>query len=326
MIGILRNKYFLWAMVAAMLVSVLKISSCKIGEADERLDTYKRQTQGQLSEKERELQDAHKELDLLNSQLLSAEDLAKIWQEQKEETDESFAKFAKKHKLKIKSMDRTIASLKQQIEGGITKVVLGRNCSNLDSCVIKYTWEDLNKRFKLTDPNIFEQNNETFESNQLFKIYGEVWQQKNGSLLTKRLVLREVTLNEDGEYEAVPNGKADIVLSEFKYSNPPTLNLQTSWKDVFKMRALAIASASIIGDPGAMKFGVGLEFLQFKGMGINTHIALDFKDINKWEPRVGLSYTPKKLNLGFGASVGTPFAHMFNDYSINLDLLFYLTK
>ena len=101
----LGNKYFLWALIVIGVLGTFQMRSCQMKE-NEKLQTYNRQLQGQLSDKERELQ----------------EDLTERWKKEKEEIDKKFEKFKKEHNLKIRSKDRTIAALKQQIQGGDTDV------------------------------------------------------------------------------------------------------------------------------------------------------------------------------------------------------------
>ena len=324
---LLENKYFLWAFIGMISFGGFFMRSCQVKE-NERLQTYNRQLQGQLSDKEREMQKLRTDLGVSESELLTEKELNKRLNEDKEEQSKSFDKFKKDHQLAIKSRDKTIASLKQKLSGGTTVVDLN-GCENISQCLIGYSWSDPFNRFKLKDPNIFEKDNEIFESEQIFKIYGEVWQQKDGSLQTRRLVLREVVLGEDGEYTPVPNGKADIIDSKFEYRNPPSLEDWT-WRDLFKLRVVAFPSLTAFPDNGRVRLGVGAEFLNWKGLGINTHTAFDFKEIEKVEQRLGLSYSPRvldtELNLAVGLSVGTPFVRPLKDYSFNIDLIFYINN
>jgi len=328
----LGNKYFLYALMAIMLGGGLWARDCENRRTNEKWETYQRQVQGQLSDKERELQEAKHELGVMKSKLVTQEDLAEKWKQAKEERDKDFDKFVKDHKLKIKSMDRTIADLRQQLQGGTTTVVVeteGDKCQGVsDNCIISYNWEDTLKRFRLKDPNIFKEGDEVFESEQVFKIYGEVYEQEDGSLQTRRLVLREVTQNEQGEYEPIPNAKADIVDSDFTYSNPPSIEEEWNWTDLFTLRPVVLGSVAAFPDSGNLKLGLGVEFFNWNGLGINTHTGFSFEDIKKWEQRIGISYNPtffdRELNFAIGASAGTPFAYFGSQWSFNIDLLFYL--
>jgi hypothetical protein len=136
--------------------------------------------------------------------------------------------------------------------------------------------------------------------------------------------------DENGNYQAIENGQAEILESEFEYHNPPTIKPEWNWKNLFKWRIIGIASLTTFPDSGRFRPGLGLEFFSIDevGIGISSHTVFDFNDATKIEQRIGLEYRPTifstRLNCGIGVSVGTPFANPFNDYSINIDLLFYL--
>jgi len=331
-LDLLGNRIFLYIIIAVALFGGFQINYCSRAKANERYETYKRQVQGQLTEKEQKLQQANAKIGLMKSKLLSEKDLTKHWKENKEESDEELEKIVKEHNLQIKSMDRTIASLKQTIHGGQTEVLVEAGedglCENIETCVVQYNWSDQLGRFKLKDPNIFEKNNETFESNQLFKVYGEVYEQKDGSLQTRRLSLREVTQNEKGEYEIVPGGKADIIDSEFTYSNKPLLEEEWHWSQLFTLRAIALGSLEVVPEGGDLRLGVGLEWFNWEGLGINVNVGFDFDDPKNIAPYLGVSYSPQffdfDFNLGLGASIGTPFYRFFQEYTFKIDLIFYL--
>jgi hypothetical protein len=326
---IIGNKYVLWALIIAGVVSVIKINSCQRQGYEDRLATYERQLKGQLSDKERELQEMNTQLGLSKSELVTQAELAKRLAKEKQELDSEFKAFVKKHELEIKSKDDTIAQLQQQINGGNSGTdIIG--CDELKekirTCTISYTWEETLGRFKLKDPNIFVQNDEVFNTNQVFKLHGEIWQQKEGSLQVRRLVLREVHKTGENTYEDIPNAKADIVDSEFVYSNAPFE--EPTWKDMFRPHAIALGTVNLYPHAGKTLFGVGLEFFKYKGFGINTHLAFDFKKIMESEWRLGVAYQPKifntKLNFAIGLAAGTPFNEFFKSYSASANLIFYL--
>lgn len=329
--SILKSRAFPWILLVAILFGGGYISKW-LSDKNEAIETYNRQLQGQLTQKEKELQQLNTKLGLSESELVSQKELAKRIMEDKEEVDKAFEKFKKDHNLQIVSRDRTIANLKQKIKNGETVVTIvdpnNINCDNVSRCAISYVWSDPHNRFNLNDPNIWEKKNETFESKQVFKIYGEVYEQEDGSLQTRRLVLREVIQDENGNYVPIDGGKADIIESKFEYDNPPKLDLEKSWKDLFKLRLIAVGSVTAFPDSGATKFGLGLEFFNWEGLGINTHTAFDFRDAERSELRLGISYSPtifeQKLNLGVGVSAGTPFGNFFNEVSTNIDLIFYV--
>lgn len=329
--SVLKSRAFPWVLLTIILFGGGYFSKW-LSDENDKIKTYNRQLKGQLTEKEKELQQLNTDLGLSASELVTQKELAKRIKEDKEELDKKFEAFKKKHDLEIVSRDKTIASLKQEVKNGNTNVTIvnpdNLNCDNANKCAISYVWSDPHNRFNLNDPNIWEKKNEIFESKQVFKIYGEVYEQEDGSLQTRRLVLREVVQDEKGNYVPIEGGKANIIESKFEYDNPPKLDLEKSWKDLFKLRLIAVGSVTAFPDSGATKFGLGLEFFNWEGLGVNTHTAFDFQEAENTELRLGLSYSPtvfdQKLNLGLGVSAGTPFGNFFNEVSTNIDLIFYV--
>lgn len=333
LLSLLSNKIFLWILIIVGIIGVFGMRSWQQSKYNYELATYKRQLSGQLTAKERELQSMNSDLGVAKSELVTQDELIKRLKADKQETDKKFDLFKKKYNLEIKSRDITIASLKQQLHGGnsSTNVTGDAVCESVASkCVISYNWEDQLGRFKLQDPNIFEKGNETFESNQLFKVYGEIYEQRDGSLETRRLVLREVYKDKNGKFVDIPDAKANIVDSKFEYHNPPSINIVSSWTDLFSLRAIATGSVAVIPGMGLLRLGLGTEFFQYKGFGINTCSAIDFHDIKNWEHRLGIVYSPKvfgqDINFGLGLSAGTPYYKFGKQWSINLDLVFYINN
>lgn len=328
--GLIKTRAFPWIML--ILVAVFGIYSFVKKNPNDALETYNRQLQGQLTDKEKELQSLNRDLGVARSDLMTQEELAKKLKKENEEYDAKFAEFVKKHNLEIASRDKTIAELKQEVKGGETEVVVSPsdgefNCTDLTKhCVVQYSWQDFFHRFKLTDPNIFENNNETFSSEQVFKVYGEVYQQKEGSLQTRRLVLRELYKKADGTYGEIPGAKAEIVDSEFEYINPPAL--PEDGESLFKLRLIGLGSVFLYPNPGNTRIGIGVEFLHFKGFGLNTHTTFDFGEDTSLH--LGLSYNPtlfgERLNVAIGASYGTPFMDFLRTHSFSLGLIFYITN
>ena len=86
---ILGNKYIVLAIIIGLCVMYLPAYSCIQSSADERLETYKRQLSGQLTEKEQELQKANHSIGVLKSELLSRDELI---ERAKREAEEKAAK------------------------------------------------------------------------------------------------------------------------------------------------------------------------------------------------------------------------------------------
>lgn len=321
-----------WIIIPLLIIGGLVAANAYQYKQNDKVQTYNRQLEGNLTVVEKQLETANSEIGTLNSQLLDQKNLTAYWQKNKENTDKAFDAFKKKYNLEIASMDKTIADLEQQIHGGDTTVVVTNPdvCKDLSKCVIEYSWQDTYHRFQLKDPNIFKKGDENFTANQTFKIYGEVWRQKDGSLETRRLVLSEVHKNDKGDYENIPDAKAKIVSSDFKYTNPPALKTDWNWKDLFTLRGIALGSINLLPDTGNLNLGLGIEFMHYKGLGLGTYTALDFQHPENIAQHISLEYTPKlfgkTLNVGVFASVGTPFVHFFNAYQVNAGLIFYLNN
>jgi hypothetical protein len=322
-----------WIIIPIAIIIGLSVFNIRQCNNNEQLETYNRQLSGNLSAQEYKLQQANNKLGVSESELVTQQELAERLKKDKEEVDKEFEEFKEKHNLIIKSRDKTIASLKQKLKGGTTDVVVSEDeegCGGIeDRCVISYNWADLYNRFQLTDPNIFEKDNEIFESEQIFKIYGEIYEEKDGSLQTRRLVLREVFKNENGEYKPIPDAKADIVASKFQYSNAPFIE-KWKWQDLFRLRGIFIGGVEILPNSGNTVFGLGLEFFTYSGIGIGSYTMLDFQQPELISQHISLQYNPTimntELNLGVFVSIGTPFAEFFNKYQFNTGLVFYLNN
>lgn len=325
---IIGTKWFPWVLLGAIVLVGFALASWQKRSYDSKFDEYKRQLEGKLSDKERELQSANDKLGLAKAKLVSYEELISQLESDNFALAKEFEEFKKKHKLIIESKDEIIAKLEQQINGGNSSTTV--SCGDLpDTCEIAYAWSDLLGRFKLSDPNIFEPDNETFQSSQIFKVYGEIYRQEDGYLKVRRAVVKEVYRDEDGNIRDIDGGTAEIIDSEFVYTNDPSNYVDETWlQKHFKLRPIILSSFGLFPNPGDTRFGAGIEFFNFENFGLNTHTALDFNNISEAEQRLGLVYNPKifdiNINLAVGASVGTKIAAPFSNYSLSLDLLFYL--
>jgi len=319
-------KYLPWILLVASIAVFFKIASCQSGQ-NEALETHNRQVLGQLDDSERLLQNANTKLGVSKSELLTQEELNDRLKKEKQEVDKEFDAFRKKHNLILKAKDLTIAKLQQQIQGGNSETNTDQCEGISENCVISYSWSDNLSRFSLKDPNIFKQDNETFTSSQLFKIYGEVYQQQNGSLKTKRIVLREIYKDGD-QYKEIKDGKAEIIDAKFEYSNEPAPIESKTWRDLFILRPIIVGSLNVIPDNGTVNLGTGIQFFELSGFGVNTYVSFDFTDAKKIEHRLGLAYSPKirdkQLNFAVGLSAGSPYYKMFKQFSVSTDIIFYL--
>lgn len=328
------NLNFNLAWILVPIVVIIGLTVLNVGQCNSNtdLETYNRQLGGDLTLAEHKLQSANNKLGVSNSELMTQKELAEKLQKDNEEKDEAFEKFKEENNLVIKSRDRAIAELKQKIKGGTSEVILPDVVECIDlkkKCLIGYHWQDNLGRFQFSDPNIFNSGDETLETSQMFRIHGEIYEQKDGSLQTRRLVLREVYKDaESGEYKDIPDAKADIIDSDFQYHNPPSIETEWNWTNLFTLRPIVLGSVKMIPDIGNMDIGVGLEILGAWGVGLNTHTSFNFSDPRRIGQYIGLSYSPtffgKDLNFGLGLSIGTPFYKFGQEADFKIDLLFYL--
>ena len=98
-ISLLGNKFFLYSLVAVILAGSFFISERNKNKFDKQMYDYKRQVQGQLSDKERELQQINKELGIARSKLVTQNELIGDLEKDKEELNKKFDDFVKKHNL-----------------------------------------------------------------------------------------------------------------------------------------------------------------------------------------------------------------------------------
>jgi hypothetical protein len=337
MLALLGNKYFLWVVIAVLAIGgtagILKIKSCANAE-NEQLQTYNRQLQGQLSDKERELQSAHYDIGVAESKFMTQQQLAEKLKKDKEDISKEFDSFVASHNLQIESYQKTIAELNQIIHGGTSSVVVDSStdlaCKDIEKCKVSYSWRDNYNRFRLVDPNIFAQGNETFTSSQHFRIVGKIYKQKDGFLKISQLTLKELYLADgNSDYQEIPGGELKIDTSEFDYSEDRPIAKEYS---LFRLRAIAMGSVTALSSngSGALSLGFGLEWFSYKGFGISSSLGFDFKDIKHFAPYIGVEYNPTilgtELNLGIGTSIGTPFTGLFKEYIWNVNLIFYLNN
>jgi len=113
--------------VTLIIVSFLGVKYYQNNISNKRLEVYNRQLSGDLNELEEQLQGAHYELGVSKSKLVTQKELAKRLKKDNEEVDEEFEKLKKEHSLIVKKRDRTIAGLKQQLEGGVTEVIVSED-------------------------------------------------------------------------------------------------------------------------------------------------------------------------------------------------------
>ena len=85
---ILNSKILLYIIMALLVFGVFKINSCS-NEKNESLDTYNRQLQGRLDEREKEIQRLNINLGVSESELITQKKLNDIIKTRQEEKDKS---------------------------------------------------------------------------------------------------------------------------------------------------------------------------------------------------------------------------------------------
>ena len=284
------------------------------------------ETSSSLNDKDKQLESLNTQLGVSQSQLVSQSNLNKQLSEENDSLKNQMNEFIKKNNLKVISIDDSIVSVKQDTTGEknveIVKATI-QNCnapSNPNQEKISYEWHDQYNRFDLKDPDIFNSNDAIFTASQNFKITGEIFKQKNGKLETRRMVLQEVALGQDANgkasYTLINGVEVHLVDSQFDYTEDKTVS-------IFHPRAIATFDSN-------KQFGLGVEFLSWKNVGLNVHNSFDFDNFKHSSLRAGPAYNFNfkgvQTNVGLGASVGTEYQNFFHNYSFSLDLIFYLTN
>lgn len=338
-------KYIAFGTAVLILLLMVKHRNDSLSQLDQELQLYKRQMAGQLTTKEQQLEAANNALGIAQSKLLSQSDLLKAYEADKIKTNADFEKFKKQYQLQIDSYQKTIAQLEQQLKGGTVVVSGGEPRQPTDpkpdkqfdkpidpqKSKLAYDWKSNDGRAEFQDPDVFSSGNETLTLHQNFVITGEIYKQKTGFLKTERLQLDEVVLtgkNKDGTpvYKTVASAK--IVDSKFNY----TEQSPDTWvphKGVFGLWGVVSANFALNnGLNPRFLLGTGIEFLNWKGLGLGTQLYLD---TNVWQDSgfgIDLAYRPTikgaTLNLAIDIGLATQFRQPFQSYIPMIGIKFYL--
>lgn len=339
-------KYVVFGAAIVILLFMWKAKSDQLSKLDAAMQLYKRQMSGQLTEKEQQFQQANLDLGVAQSKLLKQDDLVKSFEAEKIKTTAEFEAFKKKYQVELESYQKTIAKLEQQLHGGVTTVINGGEPrqpgdpapdKQFDKPIdprtskLAYDWKSTDGRFELSDPDVFSSNNEMFKLKQNFRITGEVYREKAGFLKTQRLTVEEVLpdgKNPDGTVKYKTVAQAQIVESKFNY----TENAPDSWvprKGVFGVWGVVSANFALNnGLNPRFLLGTGLEFINWKGLGLGVQLYLD---ATVWQDSgfgIDLAYRPTikgaTLNIAIDIGLATQFRQPFTSYIPMLGLKFYL--
>ena len=339
-LDLLNSKVTLYIFISVLIVAGVlgALWLKKTMNTNDALNTYNRQLQGQLSDKEKELQSAHLDIGVAQSNFMTQKALTDKLAKEKSDVSAAFDAFVKKNGLVIESYQRTIAELNQTIQGGTSHTDASTDiaCKNVKDCKISYEWRDKYNRFHLIVSDIWVPDTETFTSTQHFKVMGKIYKQSNGYLKVASISLKEMyVVDGSTDLQEVPGSEMKIDSSDFSYSESPPDTHDSTWRDLFRLRAIMMGSVTALSsgsqDRGLLTLGSGLEWFSYKGFGISNGLAFDFKDIKHLSPFLGLEYNPTlwntELNLGIGTSIGTPFVGgFFKGWIWTINLIFYLNQ
>lgn len=278
-----------------------------------------------------DIQTMNQNLGLANSELTSQKTLTEHYKSELTKKDAEFEKERLKYKLEIRSRDNTIATLRGKINGGNsgTGTVVCPGLPPEKQPVVDYFWEDSLKRFRLDDPNIFVQNNETFSYSQSIKVKGEVFKDKTGNIQVRRVSIEEVTA--DGKQ--IQDTKVSLVESKFDYVNEKLEEKEKKLSDIFTFRPLATFDM-------ALQPGIGFEvanlgrYIDYANIGVYGKVSADVTDPLKGSLQnsrlgIGLDYhfIPPflKTNFAVGAAVNLPF-NKLDSPVLTVDAILYLTE
>lgn len=322
--------------VLVVLVIAMGISSIyllhKLGGLTAQLDT----ANNVIGAKEAGIQELNNKLGIAKSDLVSSADLNKKYADELSGLQTDFKDITKKYKLQLESRDKVIAQLNGKVQGGDTNVVInpaGQPLPDgtLPPQAIGYSWQDASKRFKLTDPDIFVKNNETFEYKQQVSVTGYVFTDKSGTIKIRKLTLQEVVLDADGKYVPIDGSNIDIVDNKFEY-----IKLDKDIKSLFDIwhpRLLVSFDSQLFPGIGAELLDLG-RYIDYANIGLNAKVAINtFSGLNGIKSStvgVGLAYhlIPPLLdtNLGLGIGLETPMDNFLGRYIVTVDAIFYLTN
>lgn len=289
-----------------------------------------------IDAKEAGIQELNNKLKIADSDLLTKEALNKKYEDELASLESDFKSIVKKYNLELESRDKVIAQLRGKVSGGNTTVVIKEPTEltpdgDKPVQVISYSWRDKAQRFKLTDPDIFTKDNESFEYKQQVAITGYVYTDKTGELKIRKLTLQEVVTDSTGKKVPVDGSSIEVVDNKFEY-----IKLQPDQKsmwDIWHPRLLVSFDSQLYPGIGAELVNLG-RYIDYANIGLNTKIAINTLNglggLKSSTIGVGLAYqlVPPLLdtNLGLGIGLATPMDNFLGKYIITVDAIFYLTN
>lgn len=285
-------------------------------EADweHRYDEYQRQLQGKLTEREQQMQALNTQLGIAHAQLVTQGTLDEKYKALLTARDADFEKFRREHGLALKSISNAVFALQQQERGGTetareeppAPAPPGEPATVPVQKVISYEFTDKEGRVHLKDPDIWVQGDEELQLQQFFQVEGSVLQQTDGSLMTERVQLTEVSPDGTGQYR--PLTQAQLVDANFTYANAPQAGPPPSLVTWGPSYMATIGSS--FRTSRLLRFGGSARLLQVGPVGFAGGFSSDFHSLEGSGGDAFLTYTPslrgRELGLALGGGVHLP--------------------
>jgi hypothetical protein len=323
--------------VLSVLVLLMGLSSALMLHKISGLSDALKSAQNIIDAKEAGIQELNNKLKIADSDLLTKEALNKKYADELAGLESDFKNIVKKYNLELESRDKVIAQLKGKVNGGTTTVVIkepadsGATGDKPSTQVISYSWQDPAKRFKLTDPDIFTKDNESFEYKQKVAVTGYVYTDPTGELKIRKLTLQEVITDSTGKQVPVDGSNIEVIDNKFEYIKLQP-NEKSMW-DIWHPRLLVSFDSQLYPGIGVELINLG-RYIDYANIGLNTKIAINptngLSGLKSSTVGVGLAYqlAPPLLdtNLGLGVGLATPMDNFLGRYIVTVDAIFYLTN
>jgi hypothetical protein len=319
----------LWAVIMLLLVVFLAYAINDTLKQRQYNRTLSQKFESMMNNHQIDILNLNEDIGLADSQLITQQLLNEQYKRSLDKKDQEFEKMRKKYGLDIKSRDDTIAKLKGISTGGTTVVSGKCNEGSTEATVISYEWQDNLKRFKLKDPDIFQNNNETFTYEQNIKVTGEIFADKTGNIRARKVELKEVWGNNNKQ---VTDSNIKLVSSDFVYVNEKEETAK-SFVDIFTFRPVATFDVALMPGVGVEVLNLG-KLLQYVNVGVYTKLSADLSDpfngsLQKSRIGVGLDYhfIPPilKTNFALGTAINFPFDKLDSPV-LTIDAILYLTE
>jgi hypothetical protein len=245
--------------------------------------------------------------------------------------------------FELKSREETIAALRGKTSGGTSIVVVDGIENPATICdtesEVSYEWQDTLKRFKLKDPNILVQSDETFTHQQSFRINGLVLSDSSGAVQVSKVSVEEVVpVDRNGviTYEKVSGGTTKLVESNFEYAMLDDQPKAFDWLAPITLRPVVGMNFPYFTPFVGMELVNLGRWVPYGNVGIVPSVSVDVSGLptGDWKSlansRVGVGvvyqFVPPLVstNLGLGATLSVPMNRL-NSPMLSIDLVVYLS-